>query len=57
VKLVASAAAEPVALYRGERLARDFERTGSRLIEMRSDAYLAREHAPPAALAAVTEAR
>jgi cell division protein ZapE len=57
VKLVATAAAEPVALYRGTRLAKDFERTGSRLIEMRSDAYLAREHAPPAAVAAVPEAR
>jgi cell division protein ZapE len=41
VKLVASAAAEPLALYRGERLARDFERTASRLVEMRSDSYLA----------------
>lgn len=41
VKLVASAAAEPLALYRGERLARDFERTASRLVEMRGDPYLA----------------
>jgi cell division protein ZapE len=41
VKLVASAAAEPINLYRGERLARDFERTASRLVEMRSDAYIA----------------
>ena len=41
VKLVASSAAEPFALYRGERLAKDFERTASRLLEMRSDAYLA----------------
>jgi cell division protein ZapE len=47
VKLVASAAAEPAALYRGERLARDFERTASRLVEMRSDGYLSREHVPP----------
>ena len=47
VKLVASAAAEPQALYRGERLAKDFERTASRLSEMRSDGYLAREHLPP----------
>jgi cell division protein ZapE len=42
VKLVLSAAAEPFALYRGERLAKVFERTASRLTEMRSDAYLAR---------------
>jgi cell division protein ZapE len=41
VKLVASSRAEPLALYRGERLARDFERTASRLLEMRSDGYLA----------------
>jgi cell division protein ZapE len=41
VKLVASSAAEPSELYRGERLARDFERTASRLVEMRSDKYLA----------------
>ncbi len=40
VKLVASSAAEPLSLYRGERLARDFERTASRLTEMRSDSYL-----------------
>lgn len=41
VKLVASSAAEPSRLYRGERLAREFERTASRLVEMRSDGYLA----------------
>jgi cell division protein ZapE len=41
VKLVVSSAAEPYQLYRGERLAREFERTASRLVEMRSDAYLA----------------
>jgi cell division protein ZapE len=41
VKLVVSAAAEPAALYRGERLAGQFERTASRLIEMRSSQYLA----------------
>lgn len=40
VKLVASAAAEPFALYRGDRLAREFERTSSRLVEMRGEAYL-----------------
>lgn len=55
VKLVATAAAEPIALYRGERLAKDFERTASRLIEMRSDEYLSREHAPPAAAAVTPE--
>jgi cell division protein ZapE len=42
VKLVVSAAAEPPALYRGERLRGDFARTASRLIEMRSAEYLAR---------------
>jgi cell division protein ZapE len=40
VRLVVSAAAEPTALYRGERLRGPFERTASRLIEMRSAAYL-----------------
>jgi cell division protein ZapE len=43
VKLVVSAAAEPFHLYRGERLAATFERTASRLTEMRSDAYLAQD--------------
>jgi cell division protein ZapE len=41
-RLVASAAAEPQALYRGERLAFAFARTTSRLIEMRGRAYLER---------------
>jgi cell division protein ZapE len=41
VRLVLSAAAEPKELYRGERLRGPFERTASRLIEMRSAAYLA----------------
>jgi cell division protein ZapE len=40
VRLVLSAAAEPTRLYRGERLRGPFERTASRLIEMRSAAYL-----------------
>ena len=40
VRLVLSAAAEPAALYRGERLRGAFERTASRLIEMRGAAYL-----------------
>jgi len=44
VKLVVGAAALPAQLYRGERLAMSFERTVSRLIEMRSQDYLAREH-------------
>lgn len=44
VNLVASAAASPVALYSGERLAHAFERTASRLVEMQSAEYLAREH-------------
>jgi cell division protein ZapE len=35
VKLVVEAAAEPATLYRGERLKGPFERTASRLIEMR----------------------
>jgi cell division protein ZapE len=46
VKLVASAAAEPDALYRATDgfEAQEFKRTASRLIEMRSDAYLAQPH-------------
>ncbi len=46
VNLVMSAMADPLALYSGERLQREFERTSSRLIEMQSTAYLAREHRP-----------
>ncbi len=41
IKLLLSAAASPVALYRGERIRAEFERTASRLIEMQSEAYLA----------------
>jgi cell division protein ZapE len=43
VKLVASAWAAPQQLYRGERLRGAFERTASRLVEMRGRDYLARE--------------
>ena len=44
VNLVCSADAPPTALYAGERLLGAFERTASRLIEMRSAEYLALEH-------------
>jgi cell division protein ZapE len=46
VNLIVSAAAAPAKLYRGERLAREFERTASRLVEMQSAEYLARQHLP-----------
>lgn len=46
VNLIVSAAASPTALYRGERLRFEFERTSSRLIEMQSETYLASEHRP-----------
>jgi cell division protein ZapE len=44
VKLVLSAAAPIVDLYDGDRLRAEFARTESRLIEMQSEDYLAREH-------------
>jgi len=46
VNLVCTAAAEPPALYQGERLAGAFERASSRLIEMRSAEHLASPHRP-----------
>lgn len=46
VKLIMSAAELPQALYCGSRHAADFQRTISRLIEMRSHAYLAGSHRP-----------
>lgn len=46
VNLLLSAAADPLSLYQGERVEREFERTSSRLIEMQSADYLALEHRP-----------
>ncbi|MDZ7686863.1 MAG: AFG1/ZapE family ATPase [Gammaproteobacteria bacterium] len=46
VKLVLSAAAPIPELYQGERVAFEFHRTESRLQEMQSHDYLAREHKP-----------
>lgn len=46
VKLIVTAAAQPQDLYRGTRHARDFQRTVSRLVEMRTHDYLARPHLP-----------
>lgn len=44
VKLILSAAEPITGLYQGERLTFEFERTQSRLLEMGSRDYLAREH-------------
>lgn len=46
VKLILAAAAPAESLYQGNRLGFEFERTVSRLIEMRSHAYLAAPHRP-----------
>ncbi len=46
VKLILSAAQPPMALYQGEMLEFEFQRTQSRLQEMQSHEYLAREHKP-----------
>jgi cell division protein ZapE len=46
VKIVVSAAAPPAALYGGERLALEFRRAASRLIEMQTPHYLAAPHRP-----------
>ncbi|MCB1627026.1 MAG: AFG1 family ATPase [Xanthomonadales bacterium] len=46
VNLVLSAERSAVDLYQGERLAFEFQRTSSRLIEMQSAEYLAEAHRP-----------
>ena len=46
VNLVLSAATPAIELYDGARLRAQFARTESRLIEMQSEDYLAREHRP-----------
>lgn len=46
VKLVVSAAASPTGLYTGRELRFPYQRTGSRLLEMQTRAYLAGQHRP-----------
>jgi cell division protein ZapE len=46
VNLLLSAAADPLSLYSGQKLQREFERTASRLVEMQGADYLALEHRP-----------
>jgi len=46
VKMIITAAAEPGELYRGTRHALEFQRTASRLMEMRTCDYLAKPHLP-----------
>ena len=46
VKLVITAEDVPEALYQGERLAFEFDRTVSRLREMQSTDYLSSQHQP-----------
>ena len=46
VKLILAADPPLAALYTGKRLAFEFERTRSRLVEMQSQEYLARPHLP-----------
>ncbi len=46
VKLILSAAEPIISLYQGEQLEFEFQRTQSRLREMQSHEYLAREHRP-----------
>lgn len=46
VNLIVSAQTQPTGLYAGQKLASAFSRTSSRLQEMQSQEYLAREHVP-----------
>ncbi|MGQ0800599.1 MAG: cell division protein ZapE [Pseudomarimonas sp.] len=46
VNLILSVAVPLTDLYVGDKLSHEFQRTQSRLIEMQSEAYLAREHRP-----------
>jgi cell division protein ZapE len=46
VNLVVAAAVPIIAVYVGDRLRHEYERTTSRLIEMQSEDYLGREHRP-----------